>query len=567
MRATQHSGRTAKNGVAYSTKHNDRSFEAEADNIDRSRTPFNSLWHCYQGTPGIETFEDAEAEFYRQRFGKTLQKTNERYIKNGHAERCKTMNEWRASRQHCPEELILQIGNMDSHVPDDVFKACVNDYISALNEYAGEHMQVLDIAIHVDETVPHAHIRRVWMCQDKDGAWTTGQEKALEALGVSLPNPADCPSKSNNRKKTFDARMRDKWLDICEAHGIEIEREPVPDARHNRTKAKLIRDNIQDSIKQLETARQDIFDAETRKNALEAEISDIESTMEAELDAYKDKLAKKQEEYSELVGDTEQARAIAIRPPEKTLLGKESEYIKLPYAEYEQLARRATAVDSIVTSVKTLKSAQKDLEAGRSTLEAEKRQIRAKSEELDNKIMDISEREKQADSVMFENETLIIDLENAKAKADKLAKENQSLRDKLREHPFMEWLSSKLEPMRDTLKKLFYAEKIIENPACEEAVKERKLAHLQYSSLSLDEKLSGRAYENPYTEQTASGSWRYCWADESGKEKNGNRASFVAGYYEPLAEKAGMFADADLIEQARTHQQELNLNRSHGRSR
>ena len=80
--------------------------------------------------------------------------------------------------------------------------------------------------------------------------------------------------------------------------------------------------------------------------------------------------------------------------------------------------------------------------------------------------MDISEREKQADSVMFENEMLIIDLENAKAKADKLAKENQSLRDKLREHPFMEWLSSKLEPMRDTLKKLFYAEKIIENPAC-----------------------------------------------------------------------------------------------------
>ena len=65
-------------------------------------------------------------------------------------------------------------------------------------------MQILNMAIHHDEQGGlHAHIRRVWNTTDKDGNLTLGQNKALEAAGVELPEPDKKVSRYNNRKMTF----------------------------------------------------------------------------------------------------------------------------------------------------------------------------------------------------------------------------------------------------------------------------------------------------------------------------------------------------------------------------
>ena len=144
-------------------------------------------------------------------------------------------------------------------------------------------MHLLSIALHGDETSPHAHIRRVWDYETKDGP-TLGQDKALQAAGVELPDPSKPKGRYNNRKMTFDAMMREKWLDICERHGLRLDREPVPGMRH-KDKADYIRDQIE---KEITTAKEERIEAvealqtaQKQLKALQAEIDTTQSRAEA----------------------------------------------------------------------------------------------------------------------------------------------------------------------------------------------------------------------------------------------------------------------------------------------
>lgn len=268
MKASMHNGREG------SGRHNDRTFlqgkseqerQEMAPHIDAARTADNVTWRIgrkgwHKGTGG--DIEAAERDYYRRRYGAAQEAKNARYKAQRHPERCKTTDDLYTGRLTRPEEQILQIGSKDEQVDPEVFRACVQDYIKELNAWNkshGRHMQILSVAIHFDETSPHTHIRRVWEYDSKDGR-ALGQDKALQAAGVPLPDPSKAKGRHNNRKMTFDAQMRDKWLDICEAHGLQIDREPVPDVRH-KDKADFIRDRIAGEIAQareqadIETAR------------------------------------------------------------------------------------------------------------------------------------------------------------------------------------------------------------------------------------------------------------------------------------------------------------------------
>ncbi len=88
-------------------------------------------------------------------------------------------------------------------------------------------MRFLDIAIHNDESVPHAHIRRVWCATGKDGLLEVSQAKALEQLGVERPDPTKKESRHNNRKQTFSQREREIALACARKCGLEIEEIPA----------------------------------------------------------------------------------------------------------------------------------------------------------------------------------------------------------------------------------------------------------------------------------------------------------------------------------------------------
>lgn len=223
MRATIHNGRTSRLG-AFTPKHNDRSFNiSHAEHIDPERVRNNRYWNW---TGKEITFEAAEIAFYEKHIRKHLDAQNARYEAQRHAERAKTMDEYRRSPQTCPEEVILQIGKRGDTIPADMMARIIQEQINwEQQQFPG--VKVLDVALHMDEQgAPHIHERRAWVYTDKDGNLAISQNKSLEQMGVELPNPDKPRSRFNNRKQTFSRMCREHLLQICREHGLEIEEIP-----------------------------------------------------------------------------------------------------------------------------------------------------------------------------------------------------------------------------------------------------------------------------------------------------------------------------------------------------
>lgn len=233
MRATIHNGRTGKDG-AYNTKHNDRQFDIKnAEHIDPERVKNNRYWN-WTGNPET-TFEAAEAAFYEKHIKQHLDAQNARYKAQRHAERAKTMDEYRKSPQTCPEEVILQIGKLGDTIPADMMARIIQEQIN-WEQQTFPGVRVLDVALHMDEQgAPHIHERRAWIYTDKNGNTAISQNKSLEQMGVELPNPDRPRGRFNNRKQTFSKRCREHLLQICREHGLEIEEIPQEKSRSGRT--------------------------------------------------------------------------------------------------------------------------------------------------------------------------------------------------------------------------------------------------------------------------------------------------------------------------------------------
>lgn len=233
MRATIHNGRTGKDG-AYNTKHNDRQFDlSHAEHIDPERVRLNRYWN-WTGNPET-TFEAAETAFYEKHIRKHLDAQNARYKAQRHAERAKTMDEYRKSPQTCPEEVILMIGKAGDTIPADMMARIIQEQINwEQKQFPG--VKILNVALHMDEQgAPHIHERRAWVYTDKDGNFAISQNKSLEQMGVELPNPDKPRGRFNNRKQTFSKRCREHLLQICREHGLEIEEIPQEKSRSGRT--------------------------------------------------------------------------------------------------------------------------------------------------------------------------------------------------------------------------------------------------------------------------------------------------------------------------------------------
>lgn len=255
LRVSQHSGRSG------SAKHNDRSFmtgrsaewrQEHAPHIDTTRTGENVVWTWDEQTD----VEASERAWYAETYQQAQDATNARYIREGHADRCKTPDDLYNGRLTRPEEMILQVGDRNTDIDLGRLGQALDTYLSRLDEWNdshGGHMHVLSMALHLDESSPHVHIRRVWDYTDRDGLTRLGQAKALEAAGIELPDPGKPVGRYNNRKITFDAMARGWWQEACREQGWEIETEARPGMRHKEK-----RDFIYDQMTaEIDTARQE----------------------------------------------------------------------------------------------------------------------------------------------------------------------------------------------------------------------------------------------------------------------------------------------------------------------
>lgn len=232
MRATIHNGRTSHLG-AFTPKHNDRNFNINhAEHIDPERVKDNRYWNW---TGKEITFEAAEIAFYEKHIRQHLDAQSARYKAQRHAERVKSMDEYRKSPQTCPEEVILQIGKAGDTIPADMMARIIQEQIN-WEQQTFPGVRVLDVALHMDEQgAPHIHERRAWVYTDKDGNLAISQNKSLEQMGVDLPNPNKPRGRFNNRKQMFSKRCREHLLQICREHGLEIEEIPQEKSKNGRT--------------------------------------------------------------------------------------------------------------------------------------------------------------------------------------------------------------------------------------------------------------------------------------------------------------------------------------------
>ncbi len=280
LKLTRHNGRAGAHGT-YNPKHNDRSFNlANSEHIDPERAKGNIYRDCFHGFRSAlappdpddlaATFSDVERQFYETQYAAFVESQNERNAKIRHTERNRSIPDLLSSRKTCPEETIYQLGTMDDHASAEDLLNIVTEFIEEFKAKFGEHVHVLDWALHLDESTPHIHERHVFDCENKYGEVAPQQEKTLEALGFELPDPDKSLSRRNNRKITFDAACRKMLFEIAKRHGLDLEEE----AEYGNRKYLEKQDFILAKQKEQLAAQQSKLDELTLK------VSDMETLLE-----------------------------------------------------------------------------------------------------------------------------------------------------------------------------------------------------------------------------------------------------------------------------------------------
>ena len=349
LKLTRHNGRAGAHGT-YNPKHNDRSFNlANSEHIDPERAKGNIYWDCFHAFRSAldpqdpddlaATFSDVERQFYETHYTAFVESQNERNAKIRHTERNRSIPDLLSSRKTCPEETIYQLGALDEHASAEDLLSVVTEFIEKFKAKYGDHVHVLDWALHLDESTPHIHERHVFDCENKYGEVAPQQEKALEALGFDLPDPNKPLSRRNNRKITFDAACRKMLFEIAKRHGLELEKE----AEYGNRKYLEKQDFILAKQKEQLAAQQSKLDELTLK------VSDMETLLENVSAAAYDKAV---EVVTDVVcTETRKEDMRMIEDTKKWVLSPER---KAPQATREYAAHRLdTVLDKFLKTMQT----------------------------------------------------------------------------------------------------------------------------------------------------------------------------------------------------------------------
>ena len=406
MKLTRHNGRSGKNGV-YNPKHNDRNFKIEnSEHIDPELAKIDFLWDCYQGFATTEMrereelssrFEKVEQAFYSQRYFDYCDGQHERNFKRGHPERDRTTEDLRLSKKTCPEESIIQIGTKEEHVDPVVLLKIASDYFLEFEKRFGTNVHILDWALHLDEATPHIHERHVFDVVNQYGEVQPAQDKALEALGVTLPYPDKPKSKTNNRKVMFDFICRTMLFDICKEHGLNLDEEPSYGGRKYlekqdyilmKQKQKLAEQETQIGQKQQEISKADaqIGEKERALKEMESQFSEKQQALvhtEAQLHEKRQALEDAESQISEDKKVIEETSS-HIREKDRELKNVKS----LLEEKKETLVRTQASVDmtreNLDQAARELSRQKKAVEANYDTMRKQRQQM----QELDMQIGD-----------------------------------------------------------------------------------------------------------------------------------------------------------------------------------
>ena len=406
MKLTRHNGRSGKNGV-YNPKHNDRNFKIEnSEHIDPELAKQDFLWDCYQGFATTELrdreelsarFEKVEQAFYFDQYFEYCDGQHERNYRRGHTERDRSTEDLRLSKKTCPEESIIQIGTKEEHVDPILLLKIASDYFSEFEKRFGTNVHILDWALHLDEKTPHIHERHVFDVVNQYGEIQPAQDKALEALGVTLPYLDRPKSKTNNRKVMFDSICRTMLFDICKKHGLNLDEEPSYGGRKYLEKQDYIlmkqKEKLAEQETQIGQKQQVINEADARIGEKERALKELESQAGEKQQALEHTEAQLDEKRQALK-DTESQISEGQKTIEETFFqirekGQELEDVESQLKEKKQTLEWAQASvdmtrENLDQASRELSSQKRAVEANYDTMRKQRRQM----QELDMQIGD-----------------------------------------------------------------------------------------------------------------------------------------------------------------------------------
>ena len=234
MKATIRNGRATASGKVYNANHNTRAeTRAQERHIDHERTEQNiNLQFTKDGRIvrcGSFDAKAFELEWYEHLYGEGQRAKNDRYIKDGHPERCKTIQDIYASRRTAPLETILQLGSRDTDIDpkerkEKLMRATVA-LINSLQQRWGDNLHITCCSWHDDEAVYHCHLRMTFSHIDSFGYRVVNQAQAFADMGIERPDPTAKEGKYNCPLMTFSELIRQEFYDLCERQGVVIDRE------------------------------------------------------------------------------------------------------------------------------------------------------------------------------------------------------------------------------------------------------------------------------------------------------------------------------------------------------
>lgn len=221
MKATYRNGKGSAN-------HNDRKYLSATE---QDKEEIVSKWQLFKE---CDSFRENEIKAYEELYGEWLKNRNDKLIKDGHEERCKTVedlvgkpNEEKRKGRYEVNETILQIGKDGEEVSDEVLRACVNRFMGETRKRYGTNMEWLDVAVHRENSsVVHAHLRRTWLAYDEEGRAYPAKKEALRALGFDVLETDD---RFNNATTRHSEAERELWYEICKEYGIDLDTEADKD--------------------------------------------------------------------------------------------------------------------------------------------------------------------------------------------------------------------------------------------------------------------------------------------------------------------------------------------------
>lgn len=225
----------------------------ELHGIKRSKIKDNVIKDGNGNTVEMEdkyTLKRLEDKQYKDLFGEYFEEQNERHRKKRNHKRVKTIEEYRDADKYTIAETVLQVGNVEDgdfkqllmskgvseNEAEKKYVELVDDFVNRFQEKYAGHLTIYSVSSHMDEASLHSHIRWNLYAVDENGVKSPNHSKALEQLGVELPEPNKKEGRKNTRLVTFTNEMRDMFEDVADEHlkvyGVEIDRERNENSKH-----------------------------------------------------------------------------------------------------------------------------------------------------------------------------------------------------------------------------------------------------------------------------------------------------------------------------------------------